>query len=315
MRRAIFIVLLAVFAAVLINSCSSDKNSDPKVEYSWKSIANPYDDILYAVGGTGSDNVYFGGASGRLLHWDGTSLSNLERFVTRRISDIFVLNENSIWMCTYGDSVFHYNGTVWTGYAATTGRDLHTIWAFSDTDVWVAGKNMMVAHYDGEWESEEVSVGGGVGEVWDWEGIWASASDYMILVGRLGHVCKYTGAWQSIITGTDNGCSDAWGSATDDIHISAYYMMFHYSGGVSFDPWYYPLGSRYYGIWGSSEDDIFAVGDYDPGTETNIIHWNGSDWRYMTSNTIVNLRGVWGSGAKDVFAVGGSGVIMHYCED
>ena len=62
-----------------------------------------------------------------------------------------------------------------------------------------------------------------------------------------------------------------------------------------------------YGVWGSGPTDVFAVGDY--GT---IIHYNGSIWSTMNSDTSDVLRGVWGSGPGDVFAVGDHGTILHY---
>jgi|GEM_PF-1060901 len=61
------------------------------------------------------------------------------------------------------------------------------------------------------------------------------------------------------------------------------------------------------GVWGSSSDDVFAVGD--SGT---ILRYNGSAWMSMYSNTTSDLNGVWGSSASDVFAVGAGGTIVHW---
>ncbi len=61
------------------------------------------------------------------------------------------------------------------------------------------------------------------------------------------------------------------------------------------------------GIWGSSENNIFAV-----GRDGVIIHYDGNTWEAMTSNTSDYLRDVWGSSENDVFAVGYSGTIIHY---
>ncbi|MBI3032103.1 thioredoxin domain-containing protein [Candidatus Woesearchaeota archaeon] len=64
------------------------------------------------------------------------------------------------------------------------------------------------------------------------------------------------------------------------------------------------------GIWGSSSNDVFAVG-YD-GT---ILHYNGVSWTEMESGTKVqkvHLSGIWGSSSNDVFAVGWDGTILHY---
>ena len=43
-----------------------------------------------------------------------------------------------------------------------------------------------------------------------------------------------------------------------------------------------------------------------------IVHYNGTNWSSMTSNTTNNLKGVWGSSGTNVYAAGEEGVIVHY---
>ena len=64
------------------------------------------------------------------------------------------------------------------------------------------------------------------------------------------------------------------------------------------------------GIWGSSANDVFAVGD--AGT---ILHNDGSGWTTMTSGTSVDLSDVWGSAHDDVFVTGDAGTVLHYDGD
>ena len=61
------------------------------------------------------------------------------------------------------------------------------------------------------------------------------------------------------------------------------------------------------GIWGSSESDVFAVGD--GGT---ILRFDGGVWSPMTSSTTNDLVDVWGSASNDVFVTGDAGTILHY---
>lgn len=61
------------------------------------------------------------------------------------------------------------------------------------------------------------------------------------------------------------------------------------------------------GVWGSSDNDVFAVGG-----EGTILHYDGNTWKVMNSGTTQGLYGVWGSGPNDVFAVGSKGTILHY---
>jgi len=60
-------------------------------------------------------------------------------------------------------------------------------------------------------------------------------------------------------------------------------------------------------VWGTSADDIFAV-----GADGTITHNNGNAWSMMESNSASQLRGVWGSSSSNVFAVGSEGTILHF---
>ena len=60
------------------------------------------------------------------------------------------------------------------------------------------------------------------------------------------------------------------------------------------------------GIWGSSENDMYAVGGVgDEGTL--ILHYNGFEWSLVNHNFSGYLFDIWGSGPDDVFAVGVNG--------
>jgi len=65
--------------------------------------------------------------------------------------------------------------------------------------------------------------------------------------------------------------------------------------------------SHLYGVWGSSDSNVFAVGDN--GT---ILRYNGRTWSTMNSTTTSHLYGVWGSSDSNVFAVGSGGTILHH---
>jgi photosystem II stability/assembly factor-like uncharacterized protein len=62
-------------------------------------------------------------------------------------------------------------------------------------------------------------------------------------------------------------------------------------------------------IWGSSSNDVYAVGD--GGT---IVHSTdgGQNWAKVSSGTTRDLKSVWGTGPNDVYAVGTSGTLLHY---
>lgn len=58
--------------------------------------------------------------------------------------------------------------------------------------------------------------------------------------------------------------------------------------------WYWQnpfiVGLDFFGIWGSSGSNVFAVGE--SGT---IVHYDTTSWSPMMSGSTENLHGVWGS--------------------
>lgn len=70
----------------------------------------------------------------------------------------------------------------------------------------------------------------------------------------------------------------------------------------------------FFAVWGSSSEDVFAVG----GSGT-ILHYDGTNWTPMTWGGEFGFEGVWGSSSRNVYAVGGAdgfgiafGIILHY---
>jgi hypothetical protein len=59
------------------------------------------------------------------------------------------------------------------------------------------------------------------------------------------------------------------------------------------------------GIWGSSAQDIFAVGG-------NILHFDGIEWSCLSDINPHVVAGLWGDSGDDVYVVGGGGLVLHY---
>ena len=60
-------------------------------------------------------------------------------------------------------------------------------------------------------------------------------------------------------------------------------------------------------VWGSAEDDVWAVGD--TGT---IVHFDGHTWKAFASGVTENLTSVYGTGVSDAWASGDGGSVLHW---
>jgi hypothetical protein len=60
------------------------------------------------------------------------------------------------------------------------------------------------------------------------------------------------------------------------------------------------------GVWGRSASDVFAVGNH--GT---LLHYDGSTWSSLLSNTSEDLYGVAGS-SNQIFAVGNNSTVVMF---
>jgi hypothetical protein len=116
-----------------------------------------------------------------------------------------------------------------------------------------------------------------------------------------GCECSRTVPPDEVCDGLDNDCN---GTVDDGLSGCA-------AGVCTPDKWCWenplPQGNSLQAVWGSAENDVWAV-----GAQGVILHWNGSEWGSVDSATIQQLNGLWGSSAGEVWAVGNQGTILSY---
>lgn len=100
-----------------------------------------------------------------------------------------------------------------------------------------------------------------------------------------------------------------WGTSASDIWVispGAGSVLEHFNGS-SVDPCTTCTWPMFlFDLWGSSTNDVFAVGQ-----DGTILHYNGAAWSAMTSGTTLDVMKIWGSGPNDVYAVASPNV-LHY---
>ncbi|MDW7771632.1 MAG: hypothetical protein SCH71_01960 [Desulfobulbaceae bacterium] len=197
-------------------------------------------------------------------------------------------------------------GRKWAVVSQIDGVALNAIWGSSGSDIFAVGDNGAILHYDGRnWTQENTGIDS------DLKGVWGASASSVYVVGENGLILHHDGENLTDVSPSFPGiirniwCGDEStkcfavgqnGAIFDDDAGSRWSM--HYSAEIP---------ESLNGIWGSSESDIYAVGD--SGT---ILNYDGSGWTLINSGFDMDLHDVWGSADDNVFAVGRNGTILHF---
>lgn len=112
--------------------------------------------------------------------------------------------------------------------------------------------------------------------------------------------------WLSVPSSTGNDLAAIWGSSPNDIWaVGARGTAIHFNG-TEWQPVTTNSMAALSGVWAASPTDAWSVGADASGLA--LYHWNGSQWLHtdLPAPGRVTMRAVWGSASDDVWAVGGS---------
>jgi hypothetical protein len=227
----------------------------------------------------------------------------------------------NIYAVGNGSTVARYDGSSWslvnTGLSAVP---LMGVYGFSASDMWVVGGST-TAHYNGSsWTS--VTNPGGV-----WEDVWGTTTKNVYAVGYSsgsGIIALNKGSGFSAVANMQTSLRGDTLRAifgADSLDIVAVGdngdIIGYFQNGNS-DYWQQmtmtscPTNVNFYGAWGTTAFNIFAVGS--KGTICQI-NSNGA-WNKVSGLpsglTTTTFTAIGGSSASDVWVTGTGGVTLHY---
>ncbi|RPJ61789.1 MAG: hypothetical protein EHM23_05675 [Acidobacteria bacterium] len=255
---------------------------------------------LFGVWGSAPDDVFAVGAKGTILHYDGSSWTDMDPHTGTGFNGVWGTSSTNVLAVGTGGTVLRFDGSQWTPVSVGTSQTLFSIWGTSASDVFIAGAAGTVLHFNGTmWTAMST---GTTSDLW---AIWGTSPNDVFAAGNGGTILHYNGTgWSAMASGTSELLFYLWGSSPNDVYALGTSSFRHYNGTVWADvecPTPYPVS-----IWGSSADSIFLAGD-----SGDIFHYNGTVWESIAYIDLL-LMGIWGTSASDVFAVGERGVIAHY---
>ena len=258
---------------------------------------------LTAVWGSSKNDIWAVGSGGTIIHFDGAAWTTTPTDLRHTFNAVWGSGPNDVWAVAMTDTILHTTG--FTGGTATWTRvpapgdprnalPVHAVWGTGPEAVRLGVR--AYSFYDpntGEFPfidqyTLKVEDDGGIG--WDPVegegtvlGFWGSSTDLWVVADN-----SAKNSWQKGMT--KHGTPRKGGVFEWKVVDSQSTVVLE-------------------GIWGSSADDIWAVGQ--KGTIRRMRN-SAARWEVIESPTQESLHGIWGSGPNDVWAVGDSGTILHW---
>ncbi len=266
---------------------------------------------FYAIFATSEDHVLVGGQGG-LYHRGATGFEPFEGAPYTDIKAIWAASPTDVFLVAWNGQIHRYDGNTFEPQLPQPNEGesigyMNDIWGSGPNDVYAAGRDVdhpTILHWDGDdwtiaWEKAETVDNEHVTAVFGTSdtNVWAVTNQ-----GDILH--KTTGGF--VDTGENDAILRIWGAADDDLW-GVGLGIYHSTGGS----WNLindvPQDTILRGVWGSDEDNVFAV-----GFDGTILHYDGHAWTRMRSPTARDLFAVWGNDRGDVYAAGEFGTLLHF---
>jgi hypothetical protein len=220
------------------------------------------------------------------------------------------------------------NETVHTDTGLTEGTEYrYSIKAYEeeelkDTSNILITSTLSTTSHDIEWKVDTLGVPGDyLRDVWglDENNVWAVGA--LEVDGRGTNIIRWNGnKWNYFPISGEGWRNGIYGFDESNIWVvggGTYGIVDHWDGSswTHYDGEYFrnnvdtvwALNS----IWGSSPEDIWAV-----GREGTIVHWDGEKWEKVISPVETNISDIWGNSPSNIYAVTSSisdnSKILHY---
>ncbi len=279
---------------------------------SWTAKPANVRQLIRAVYGFNSKNVWAIGAAGLILHYDGTTWTQVTSGTTQDLNGIWGASANDMWIVGNNRTILRYDGKVWTGKALAnaTLTDLKAVWGASSATVWIVGASSKpmenhLVNFIGATENAIILTVMS-GSLPTFNAIWGASNDsFWVGGGNLAANVLPAGP-QIAVKNLSGSVVNLWGTRDNDIwavgnggHIS------HYNG-VMWSPTSSTVSENLSSVFGFGDSDVWAV-----GTGGTVLRWNGTAWSSQISLTKNLLTSVWGPSATDVWVGGELGTLLH----
>jgi hypothetical protein len=265
----------------------------------------PMDEIvqpLYGIWGAAQDDIYAVGEFGTILHYDGFDWDEIEKITAQDLYGIHGSGPNDIYAVGGGNRAVHYDGSSWQMITEVAPQVVGRVWAESPTRMIAWNSYRGYYRYeDGKWQEEYASF-------MSFDGIdhaLAGTSMDDLHASHNGSIYHFDGMQWALTADSLQDVYDFYIAAPNDIFAVGDGTLYRFNG----DQWNIMMEGfliRFHAVWGSSADNVFAVGD-----KGAILRFDGHNWNIMANEYKKRIWDIWGVSANDVYAVGDAG-ILHF---
>ena len=282
----------------------------------WETKSAPTTDQLRAVNGYSENRILAVGNYGTIILYNGTEWKNVSGITEKTLYGVWWASKNEAFVVGDKGLILHFNGADWAIMDSGTTQRLRNIWGASRSDVFAVGESGTILHYDGSaWKKMTSPTPLTI------QGIWGDSGSDVYAVGGASASDTATGSviihydgrqWttqEELIT--PPRFHDAWGMG-DTVFVAGESGSIFSSndGGADWESMNSRTVETLRGLWGTSAENIYAVGDY--GT---ILRYDGSAWSPESSGTSLRLFSIWGSSKDSIYTVGDAGLVLHYVDN
>jgi hypothetical protein len=282
----------------------------------WQVATFPKAHRLHSIHGNSSADVYVVGESstqlnhGIVYHYDGGNWDLAQDKMDQEIFSVHCVTEDFAVAGGEFGYVFRGSGLDWMRWMPEVTADFVDVWGTSMSDLYAVSADGSIHRNDGiSWN--EIS-----GPGYPVEKIWGLSANEIYAVGEQG-VFRYNGiSWSRIF---DEPANDIWGTSSTNLYVTndrPNSYVRHYDG----VEWTYVSTYPYYfmnlGVWGTTDDELFLVGDYEECDDPQMLCWfvpfflhrDEAGWECLNGDIIWEINyyeyDVWGSSGDYVFSVG-----------
>lgn len=269
----------------------------------WSTMALPNGtDWIYALAGSGANDIWAATRTGRVLHFNGTTWT-VHSNVGLRVRQMMFDAQGQLWLACASGELLRLNNNVFVD--ATPPNPVRASLAFDGTNLF--------------------AVQGDVGFWWDGQA-WnqmiaqlpfvsrstASGNGMVLVTGPGGKVAKLNDYfWHRVPRPPVFLIDAAWVAPTGEVFAGGYEgKLQNYRNGTWTTFATGQADQRFESLWGTSATNVYAVSRADAGGR--VYHWDGLTWTEILYAPPTQFKIVTGIDAQHVYVGGTDGLVRWW---